>query len=59
MSAVCVESGEFEEVDDTSPEETSEVDWELEEEEEVDEMGRILEVVDEVNESIVDENCTD
>ena len=28
MSAVCVESGEFEEVDDTSPEETSEVDGE-------------------------------
>ena len=58
MSAVSVESGEFEEVDDKSPEETSEVDRELEEED-VDEIGRILEEVDEVNESIVDENGTD
>ena len=47
MSAVSVESGEFEEVDD----ETSEVDRELEEEE--------VEVVDEVNRSIVDENDND
>ena len=58
MSAVNVESGEFEEVDDKSPKETSEVDRELEEED-VDEIGRILEEVDEVNESIVDENGTD
>ena len=40
VSAVSVESGEFEEVDDKRPEETSEDDRELEEKE-VDEMGRI------------------
>ena len=45
-------------MDDKSPEETSEVDRELEEEE-VDEMVKILEEVDEVNESIVDENDND
>ena len=58
MSAISVESGEFEVVDDKRPEETSEVDRELEEEE-VDEMGRILEEVDEVSKSIVDENVID
>ena len=58
MSAISVESGEFEVVDDKRPEETSEVDRELEEEE-VDEKGRILEEVDEVSKSIVDENVID
>ena len=58
MSAISVESGEFEVVDDKRPEETSEDDRELEEEE-VDEKGRILEEVDEVSKSIVDENVID
>lgn len=56
VSAICVESREFEEDDDTSPEEISEDDEEWKEE---DEMGRMLGVVDEVNKSVVDENGTD